>query len=336
MSSYYYLRGPINSGAQVLLSIVQNGYLYFLTKNGNNLIMDPRNPTLLGGPEPVILNTNQPNSTSVALNIVGGSNVVVDSNNFLMQSTNAAIQFTPTATDLNAGSLLVAGPYYQLTAAGQPVNVYAYTPVPIMNTGPSVFAPDIQMDDSGNAVLQTLPGNFRFIPIKYYLAGNCSQTLSTLTEVITNEANWQEDQLFDQDVLYQTGFTIQSECNANVFYNYCFLPANCGEANNCNGACANTSQKCQLNSSSGNFSCSGSSNPSSSNWWYWVIFAVIILIIIILIVLAFWYASRSSYSTETVETVSTVQQQQPSNLYQETFEGCCCCTVLTVSTVSVE
>jgi hypothetical protein len=275
MSSYYYLRGPINSGAQVLLSFVQNGYLYFLTKNGNNLIMDPRNPTLLGGPEPVILTTTIQNNSTVSMSIVGGSNVILDQNNFLMQSTNAAVQLNATAIDLNVSSLLVAGPYYQLSTSGSQAQIYAYTPVPIMNSGPSVFAPDIQLDDSGNAVLQQLTGNFRFIPIKYFLTGNCTQTLSTLTEVITNEANWNEDQLYNQVVPYQTGFTVQTDCNNNVFYNYCFLPASCGEASNCNGICSNTSQTCKLNTSSGNFSCSGGSS-STNNWWWYLIGGIIL------------------------------------------------------------
>jgi hypothetical protein len=320
MINYYYLRGPINSGSQVLLSFVQNGYLYFLTKNGNNLIMDPRNPTLLGGPEPVILNVNVQNNTTITMSIVNGNNVVLDQNNFLMNSTNAAVQLTPTATDLNVPSLLVAGPYYQLSSSGSQAQVYAYTPVPIMNTGPSVFAPDIQLDDSGNAVLQQLTGNFRFIPIKYYLTGNCSQTLATLSEVITNEANWNEDQLFDQDVPYQTGFTLQTDCNNNVFYNYCFLPASCGEASNCFGTCSNSSQTCTLNTGNSTFSCSGSSS-NKVQWYWYLILGIILLIIIILIILAFVYAFKPSYQTETVETVNTSQLQPVNPVYSENFGG---------------
>ena len=323
MSTYYYLRGPINNKAQVLLGVVHEGYLFFLTKNGNNPILDPRNPTLLGGPEPVILNVNEVNNnTQVSVSIVGFNNVVLDTNNYLMNGTQSPSVLTPSALDINASSLLVAGPYYTLSSAVGTANVYAYTPVPPTNQSTdNVFAPDILLDENGNAVLQTLSANLRLIPIKWYLADNCSQTLSTLNEVITNEALWTEFELFQTETNFQTGFTVQQDCNNGVFYNYCFLPANCGEANNCNGACANSSQKCSLNTSTGNFSCTGSS--SSSNWWWWLIIGIIALLVIILLIVAIWYfASGSKGETETtVYEQTTVAPRQQYGFVEETFSG---------------
>jgi hypothetical protein len=213
----------------------------------------------------------------------------------------------------------VAGPLYSLFASGVPVNIYAYTPVPATNPSTStVFATDILMTD-GVAVLQTITTPVRFIPIVWYLANNCSETLPSVNDVITNEALWEEFNLFGDSTAYQNGYTVQGECNNGVFYNYCYLPASCGSVNNCYGTCANTNQSCKLNTTSSTFSCVN--NASSYPWWWWVIFGIIILIIIAILILIIWYASRPASTTTTVTTVPGPAVVTGPTYYSTGYEG---------------
>jgi hypothetical protein len=321
MSNTYYLRGPVSNGSQVYLTAVIGNYLYFLTRNGTNLILDPRNPGLLGGPQALISTLNIKNNSTISLTYGSGGSAGVDQNNHIMiQNTNSGTQFSPVATDLNAGSPIVAGPIYTLEVGGNPVEVYAYTPVPNPNPNTNtVFASDILMDENGVAVLQSVPARFRFLPLKWYLSTNCGQTLGSTTAVINNEALWTESNLFGTQTGFQTGFTNQTDCNNGVFYDYCFLPANCGEANNCFGACSNTKQTCKLNSNSGTFSCVN--NSTTNQWWFWLIVAIIAIIVIALLIWLIVYATKSGTPTATVteETVTTYQPVQTGYAYTEEF-----------------
>lgn len=314
MSQYYYLRGPINNGVQCYLTAIHDNYLYFLTRNGSNLILDPRNPGLVGGPQAIINTVNIKNNSTFSLSYSGGGNAGIDQNNYMMiQSGNNPAQFTPVATDLNAASLLVAGPTYTLNVGGAPVQVYAYTPVPNPNPNTNtVYASDILLDDNGVAVLQTFTAQFKFVPLKWYLSNNCSQSLSTPMAVINNEALWTQYSLFGTATNFQTGFTTQSDCNNGVFYDYCILPAGCGEANNCVGACSNSGQTCKFNSNNSTFSCQNTNNVTS-NWWFWVIIAVIVVIIIALLIWLIVWSTRSKPAE--VATVETVEYTEPSANY---------------------
>lgn len=312
-STGYPIVGPINNGSKVMFATTVNGYLFFLTLNGNNLIFDPRDPTISGNNQPVIATVNIPNnSTNVSFSIVGANNVVVDTNGYAMNGTNTATPMKLTATDLNVGNIIVAGGFYTFNANGSTVDWYAYTPVPATNaSGTDAFAPNIELDSSDNAVLQTFTSGIRLVPILYYYSNSCSTTPANVNAVIENEASYVLAQS-NPSIGPQTGYTLQSDCQNGVFYSYCFLPADCGQSNNCFGACANTNQSCTLNKSNSTFSCTGST--SSTSWVFWVIIAVIALLLIILIIAALYWAFRPS-STAVATTGSQVTFAEPVATY---------------------
>jgi hypothetical protein len=328
MTDFYYLRGPINNKAQVLLAVTIDKYLYFLTRSGPNLIFDPRNPLLLGSSEPLIFNVNIPSGNSnLNFGIVQGGNVGLSIDNYGMVTQNPPSNLIPSAIDLNAGSLVVAGGDYSFTGNAQTVKFYTYTPVPPQNASTtSVFAPDILLDPNGHAVLQTITGGIRMVPIKWFLAANCAQTVSSINDVITNESRWVQNTELHNNATFQTGFTLQSDCNNGIFYNYCFLPASCGEANNCFGGCANSAQTCQLNKNTQTFTCSNSSSSSSSNVWWIVLISVVAAILLLLLIVGIWYAFRTPKTTviETTNTSPSLIQNQyipAEQSYVREYEG---------------
>lgn len=302
----YWMVGPIQNKSQVLISVTHNGYLYFLTQNGNNLVFDCRSPLLLGSSTPILAVANT-NGSSVSFNVVNSNNIVLDQSNHPMISTNSPAKMQTVAIDLNVGNQIVAGGFYHFNFNNQLVKFFAYTPVPAVNDQKdNPFATDILLDDKGAAVLTEITEGIRLVPILWYLSTSCSTIPQNTNQTITNEANWVVSQT-DPSVIFERGFVLQSDCNNGIFYDYCFLPASCGQANNCFGACPNGGT-CKLNTSNSTFQCNGSS--STSNWWWWVIIGIIILIVIILIVLAIWYAFRPTYVVTDVTTTNVPRQVQ--------------------------
>jgi hypothetical protein len=305
----YYLRGSINSGSRVLLATTQNNILYFLTTNGTNLVFDPRNPLLLGSPSvPSILTLTETNDTQISLALSSGGKLAVNNQTGYAVLSTAATPLFPSTGNVNFPDLIVAGGEYEFsTNSVNEVNFYAYVPTGTTgstgstgSTGTtgiqSVFASSIEVDDTGNPILQTFNSNIRIVPTKWFTNGNCSQTPSSTSIVIQDEALWvlSQKSVF---VGFPTGFTSQQECTNNVFYDYCTAGETCGTGN-CNGTCSNTNQSCNLNNDN-NFVCSSSS--SSSSWWIWLIVGIIALLILILLIVAIYYAFR----TPTAQIITT-------------------------------
>lgn len=297
----YYLVGPIQNKTNVLFATTHNGYLYFLTKNGNNLIFDPRKPfSLLGAGDPVVANVNIANNSTTAFSILGNGNIVVDSNGFAMSSTNPAIPFTPVAMDLNTGKALVAGGNYTFNNAGIAVKFHAYTPVPDTNTSTTTpYAPNILLDENNQAVLQTFTGSIRVVPLVWYISNACSTIPPSEQDVIDNEAHWVTSAV-NPNVTFLTGYTVQSDCNNGVFYQYCVMPNTCGSVNNCFGACPNTNDSCVLNTSNNTFSCKNTS--SSSFQWWWILIIIGIVLLVVLIIAAIYYMSNRPTYVQTAPT----------------------------------
>lgn len=312
----YYLRGSINSGSKVLLATTQGGFLYFLTSDGTNFFFDPRNPLLLGSPSTPTSFTINETDTTVSFNI-GNSTARLNVNPQTLYARvgTSATQLVPSTGDVNTPDLIVAGGEYQFDFNSAPVNFYGYigTTGSTGSTGTtginSVFANSIELDNNGNPMLQTIDSNIRVVPIKWYRDGNCSVIPGTIGEVIQDEATWVYSTM-NPFVGYPTGFTIQNECNNNVFYDYCVDSETCG-TNNCNGVCSNSNQTCTLNTNNNTFSCT---NQNSSSWW-WILWLVLGIILLILIIALIWYAVRGSSNTaytvvDTTQSAGTVYTQQ--------------------------
>ncbi len=103
------------------------------------------------------------------------------------------------------------------------------------------------------------------------------------------------------------GYTQVTDCQRGYAYNYCKNNQTCGNSN-CYGACANTSQTCQVGANN-IISCT---NPSSPTTWYWIIIAVIIiLIIVILLYYCYSYSYNSNNSEINDKEVNIVRHNTP-------------------------
>jgi hypothetical protein len=324
MSVPYYLVGQILDNSAVLLCTTVQNKLYFCTLNNGKLIFDPRSPLLNGGPVPTIftadVNNNSNNRTiSFKINDSVNPNFNIDNSGFAIAGTSTPITMFPTATDLNVQYAAVAGAEYSFNYNSSKVKFRAYTPKSEGSTE-SVFSEDIKLDSDGNAILQTFSSFIRILPIKYYFLQNCNSSPTNTSAVVLNEAEWVSKNVFETGTFLK-GFTVQSECNNNVFYEYCILPATCGGGNNCNGVCPNNA-KCTLNKSTGQFGCNNKTLGTNMWWILWIVLGVLVLILLIWIIYYAFSSSRKGASVVQKETIYKPKNAGPiEQIYTTTTPG---------------
>lgn len=230
MTTTYYLRGPISSREQVIIVGIDaenNPYFLYSQANSSSLYFDPIRNYKKSPIQPIVF--------TVFKGSTRGTVYFTNNNiNFLSQNKGIAILFNPTLPIIEQPSeyTLVPQDYSPTTSVLETGAFYILKNISFDTLAFEIF----NKNDSTDPDITQI----RFLPLKWYVNGNCENIVTSVSNVADQEYNWVTNPVN----FSMQGFTTKNQCDHGLFYRYCNLDETCGD---CFGLCPGNSTCREVN-----------------------------------------------------------------------------------------